>query len=98
MTAATLERPVAKKKTDTGGRGRRQEAKATAVARVYEDLYVMLDEVSRSGNQTIADLVEESPLRVWVMERYVKLLRQRAKEADAIEKQLADLKGDRKPS
>ncbi|OWK45834.1 hypothetical protein [Fimbriiglobus ruber] len=73
-----------------------KERRSTAPAMLARDLAELLAEVAGSERRSVADLVEESPLRIWVLERYAKMKRQLAKQAEAAEREVAELKAKRR--
>jgi phenylpyruvate tautomerase PptA (4-oxalocrotonate tautomerase family) len=72
--------------------GPKKPKRNTAPAQLRPDLTDMLAEIANHERQSVADLVEESPLRIWTVERYLRMKRQISKQVEELEKSLAALK------
>lgn len=70
--------------------------RVSSPAQLKTDLTEMLAEIAFHEGKSVWELVEESPLRVWVMERWLKVRKRDAQRTAEVEKALQGLKHPRK--
>lgn len=96
MIAEPPPRTTVAKSSDRGAEEQPAAKRSTALARVYADLNEMLADVAEHEKKSVADLVEESDLRLWVLERYAKMHRSLSQKAADAEKAIAELKAKKR--
>lgn len=93
MTAAILMRPTVAKQTaleETAGK------RPTAMVRLYADLNQTLAEIAALEGRSVAEIVDESDLRIWALERLARTAKGMSKRGEEAAKTAAELKAKRK--
>lgn len=71
-------------------------ARNTGAAMIRADLVEMLAELAAIERRAVWEIVEDSPFRIWLLERYLLMKSVQEQRFDDAKKQLAELKAKQK--